>query len=124
MLRIDRLDALEQTCRAEVMKQERLSGSSDFEIRKHVNFWDKHVSGYWGISKPYEDPKVTLEFQYVKDGRKHRGFSRCHYAKIPDSGNPPKVRFDRSTLVAQRADASNSWVPAERRPRAQERAVQ
>ena len=125
VLRIDRLDALEQTCRDEVLKQELLSGHSEFTIRKHINFWDNHVSGYWGISKPYEEPQVMLDFRYVKAGRKHSGFSTCRFAKIPDSGNPPKLRFDKvEPWWPNVLDASNSWVPVERRPRAQERAVQ
>jgi hypothetical protein len=115
LLRIDRLDALEKTCQSELLKHDRLSGSSGLEITKHVNFWDNHASGYWGISKPYEDPKVWLTFQYVKDGRKHRSFLWCRFAKIPDSGDPPKVRFDRlDGWWPDVLNEQNAWVPVER----------
>jgi hypothetical protein len=115
VLRIDRLDAMEQICQTEILKQDRLSGVSDFEITKHVNFWDNHVSGYWGISKPHEEAKVFLWIQYVKDERKHQGFLTCRYSRIPDSGDPPRVQFERVEPWSPNVlSEQNSWVPAER----------
>lgn len=114
-LRIDRLDAMERTCQDEVMKHERLSDSSHFEITKHVNFWNQPVSGYWGISRPYEEPKVFLWIEYIKDGRKHQAFLTCRYAKIPNSGNPPQVRFEKiEPWWPNVLSEQNAWVPAER----------
>jgi hypothetical protein len=115
VLRIDRLNALEETCQTEVLKHEQLSGSSNFEIKQHIDFWNKHVSGYWGISKPYEEPKVLLTIEYLKDGRKHRAHLQCRYGKIPDSGNPPQVRFDKvEPWWPDVLNEQNAWVPLER----------
>ena len=113
--RIDRLDALERICQTEVLSHERLSGISNFEITQHINYWNNHVSGYWGISKPYEEPKVTLKIQYDKNGKKHQSFLTCRYGKVPNSGNPPQVRFERvEPWWPDVLDEQNRWVPVER----------
>lgn len=112
---IDRLDALERICEAEVRKHDKLSGSSDFEIKKHLNHWKQYTSSFWGISEPYQDPQVTMTIQFVKDGKKHQSYLTCRYAKILNSGDPLRLQFHQVRFHSfDFLDDQNRWMPAEK----------
>jgi hypothetical protein len=112
---IDSLDGLERICEAEVRKHEKLSGSSDFEIKKHLNYWKQYTSSFWGISEPYQDPQVTMTIHFVKDGKKHQSFLACRYTKIPNSGDPPRLQFHQVRFHSfDFLKDGNRWMPAEK----------
>jgi hypothetical protein len=91
----DKLSALEQVCKNEFMKSDRLAAASELEIKKHVDGWNKGWSTMWGYTEPFVDPLVWLWISFIRDGEKHHMQVKCRFTKIPGSGEPPQLRFDK-----------------------------
>jgi hypothetical protein len=80
------------------MKSARIAGASELEIRKHVNGWNGYTAGF-DYFKPFEDPKVFLSIWFTREGLKHRVWVTCHFSKIPGSGDPPQLRFEKLDVL-------------------------
>jgi hypothetical protein len=117
---VDRLDALERTCRDELLKTTRMEGATDLRIEEHYDFWTKTVSGGgwvapW-ISRPYETPKVSLVVNLTRDQRPHSAWINCIFSKIPNTGEPPQlamqdVKFEYENVLEQTSGNRPTWVP-------------
>ncbi len=77
----DKLDDLEQICKNEFMKSAQASSISEFEIRKHVNGWNRGWSTMGGYTEPFVDPLVWLWISFTRDGAKHHAQVRCRFTK-------------------------------------------
>jgi hypothetical protein len=93
--KLDRLDALERTCRAASLANAgRLQGAANVHVREHYDFWNKTYSGsavYAWISRPYETPKVSLLLNFEIEQRAYSEWVHCHFLKIPNTGEPPQL---------------------------------
>jgi hypothetical protein len=93
--KLDRLDALERTCRvASLANAARLQGAANVHVQEHYDFWNKTYSGsavYPWISRPYETPKVSLLLNFEIEQRSYSEWVHCLFLKIPNTGEPPKL---------------------------------
>ena len=101
---IDRLKGIEKTCESELLKTERVSGADPVVIGAHYDFWTRRISGGgwfmpW-VSEPYQTPKVMMMVNFFRDGVQHYASIDCWFAKVPDSGNPPQVVFERVEFIS------------------------
>jgi hypothetical protein len=121
-LSADRLTGLERTCRSELSKAEIMHGATALRIEQHHDFWNKTVSGGsfvmpW-VSEPYTDPKTVLVVQFVRNERLHKAWVECQFARVPDSGTPPAVTFQKLQVAwVNVLDERKRWVPLPRSTR-------
>jgi len=117
---LDTLDALERTCRDELVRTDRMAGTSYLTVQKHYDFWSKKMSGGgmfapW-VSEPYQTPKVTLAVEFMREGRQHSALIDCIFSKLPNTGDPPELAFQeiRFALEDVRTDGASgayTWEP-------------
>ena len=96
----DGLDPIELECRDKLLTSPEMAGIRDFTIREHYNWWEKTYSdtglAVGAPSEPYQDPRIEMVVEFARDdGLPHRASAQCLFAKIPNSGEPSLVRFDR-----------------------------
>ena len=119
---IDRLEGIEKTCEAELLKTDRIAGADPVVIGAHYDFWTRRMSGGgwfmpW-VSEPYQTPKVMMRINFFRDGVQHYASIDCWFAKVPNSGNPPQVVFERVEFVADDVlDERGQRVPWHPKPR-------
>jgi hypothetical protein len=113
---LDPLCGIEKTCKSELLKSERMVGTSGLVIEKHYDFWTKTMSGGgwfmpW-VSRPYTTPKVEMEIEFIRDGEKHRAWIKCDFVGVPDSGSPPQLAFQNVEFVYDNVlNQRNQFVP-------------
>ncbi|HUL09234.1 MAG TPA: hypothetical protein VLV76_23085 [Candidatus Acidoferrum sp.] len=95
----DGLEGIEYECRDALLRNDAMIGTTGLRIEKHYNWWEKTYTMSWvllgAISKPYENPLVEFAIRFKgQGGLPHKAWASCHFAIIPDSGQPPKVRFE------------------------------
>jgi hypothetical protein len=119
---IDRLKGIEKTCESELLKTERVSGAAAVVIGAHYDFWTRRISGGgwitpW-VSEPYQTPKVMMMVNFFRDGVQHYASINCWFAKVPDSGNPPQVVFQRVEFISDDVlNERGQRVPWQPKPR-------
>jgi hypothetical protein len=95
----DGLTAMEYECRDALLGSEAMIAVTDFRIERHLNWWEKTYTLSWVLlgaeSKPYQNPLVEFLVNFKRqDGLPHKASVRCQFAIVPNSGEPPQVRFD------------------------------
>ncbi len=95
----DGLEGIEYECRDALLSSDAMIGTTDLRIERHYDWWENTYTMSWvllgAISKPYEDPRVEFLIRFKRqDGFPHSAWTQCQFAIIPDSGQPPKVRFE------------------------------
>jgi hypothetical protein len=99
----DGLDGIEHVCLDELVKSPEMAGTTEFKIVRHYNWWENtySISGFAGgaISRPYQDPRVEMQFQFKRDdGQLHQARVECRFSVVPGSGAPPNVELDRARV--------------------------
>ena len=100
----DGLRPIERECRDALLKHPRMAGLSDFRIKEHYDWWERRYEMSWGlggaVSEPYKNPQVDLVVRFkIGDGPLQSAWARCRYTIVPNSGHPPRVRFDNVRLL-------------------------
>jgi hypothetical protein len=101
--RIDRLDALERTCRtASLANAARLQDAANVRVQEHYDFWNETYSGsaaYPWLSRRYETPKVSLLLNFEVDQRPYSSWVHCDFSKIPNTGKPAQLDLQNVHVV-------------------------
>jgi len=116
---LDRLSETERICKSELLKAERMAGTTSLTIDRHFDFWTKTISGGgpfmpW-VSPPYRTAKVEMEIRFFRDGRPHRARIECLFTKVANSGDPPEIAFEQVSFSSEDrlsdVDRFEPWHP-------------
>jgi hypothetical protein len=114
----DGLGGIEFDCKDALLRSDAMVGVTDLRIERHYNWWEKtyYMSGVLlgAESDPYERPEVEFHIQFKRqDDLLHTASVTCRFAVVPNSGNPPSVRFEAIDITWENFfdPKRNRWEP-------------